>query len=49
MCSNVKCEGVKREARVFTLGLLVLALMVSGCGKKPASLTDVFPGLDTRR
>jgi hypothetical protein len=46
MCRNVKREDVKREARVFTLGLLILALMVSGCGKKPASLADVFPGAD---
>jgi len=46
MCRNVKREDVKREARIFTLGLLVLALMVSGCGRKAASLADVFPGGD---
>ena len=34
---------MKREARIFTLGLLVFASLLSGCGKKATSLADVFP------
>lgn len=47
------CENVKREARILTLSLLVFALLLSGCGKKPASgeaeapsLSDFFPDAD---
>jgi len=40
------CENVKREARIFTLSLLVFALLLSGCGEKPASLLDFFPDVD---
>jgi hypothetical protein len=46
------CEHVKREARILALGLLVFALLLSGCGKQPASdgeapsLIDIFPSAD---
>jgi hypothetical protein len=46
MCENVKRAGVKREARVFAWGLLVFALLLSGCEGKPTSLAGVFPGTD---
>jgi len=43
----VKRKGVRRVAGLFALGLLLaFALLLSGGGKKPAALTDVFPGAD---
>ncbi|MDY7080192.1 MAG: DUF6599 family protein [Chloroflexota bacterium] len=40
---EISGENLRRGARVSALGLLVLALLLSGCGKRQASLTDVFP------
>jgi hypothetical protein len=47
------CENRKHEARLFTLSLLVFALLLSGCWKQSVSrqaeapsLPDVFPGAD---
>lgn len=46
MCEHVRRADVKREGRVFVLRVLVLAVLISGCGDKPTSLADVLPGRD---
>jgi predicted choloylglycine hydrolase len=46
MAENVKRQNVKRNACVLALGLLVFAVLLSGCGEKPPALAKVFPGAD---
>ncbi len=36
----------KPKVRSLKLGCILLVLLLAGCGKKPASLADVFPGAD---